>query len=67
MKDQEPKSRKPASKKGGVALATCPVDFAGWCPYPFSIEQLQRRINAMKEAEEESPKPRKPGKKKLVR
>lgn len=67
MKDPDPKTRKPASKKGGVALATCPVDFAGWCPYPFSVEQLQKRINAMKAAEEESPPARKPRKKKLVR
>jgi hypothetical protein len=66
MKDQEPKSRKTASKKGSAALATCPVDFAGWCPYPFSIAQLQKRINAMqaKAAEEAASATRKSTKKK---
>jgi hypothetical protein len=65
MKEQEPKSRKTASRKGSAALATCPVDFAGWCPYPFSIAQLQKRINAMQEkTEQEAATPRKPSKKK---
>jgi hypothetical protein len=64
MKEQEPKSRKSASKKGSAALATCPVDFAGWCPYPFSIAQLQKRINAMQAKAEEEAAPRKPAKKK---
>lgn len=28
------------------ALSLCPVDGAGWCPYPFSIAQLKRRLKA---------------------
>lgn len=27
-------------------LATCPVDGAGWCPYPFTMAQLRRRLKA---------------------
>lgn len=29
-----------------AALATCPVGGAGWCPYPFSPAQLQKRLQA---------------------
>ncbi|MDR3616830.1 MAG: hypothetical protein P4L53_24955 [Candidatus Obscuribacterales bacterium] len=32
------------SKRASKALATCPVNGAGWCPYPFSVEQLERRL-----------------------
>lgn len=32
------------SKTAGKALSTCPVNGAGWCPYPFSVEQLERRL-----------------------
>lgn len=45
--------RKRASKKPVVsALAICPVDGAGWCPYPFSPAQLQRRLKQKMEAAE---------------
>jgi len=27
-------------------LSTCPVNGAGWCPYPFSMAQLKRRLKA---------------------
>ena len=47
------KSKKKATdrKKSGAAsdklvLATCPVNGAGWCPYPFSIAQLKKRLKA---------------------
>jgi len=47
------KSKKKATdrKKSGAAsdklvLATCPVNGAGWCPYPFSIGQLKKRLKA---------------------
>lgn len=33
-----------SSKRAAAALATCPVNGAGWCPYPFSPEQLERRL-----------------------
>jgi hypothetical protein len=32
------------SKRASKALSTCPVNGAGWCPYPFSVEQLERRL-----------------------
>ncbi len=38
------------------ALATCPVNGAGWCPYPFSVEQLQRRMKAKQAAKAEKEK-----------
>ncbi len=31
------------SKKNAV-LAMCPIGSAGWCAYPFSVDQLQKRI-----------------------
>jgi hypothetical protein len=34
------------------ALATCPVNGAGWCPYPFSMAQLKRRLKAKAAAAE---------------
>ena len=27
-------------------LSMCPVDGAGWCPYPFSVAQLKKRLKA---------------------
>jgi hypothetical protein len=37
-----------AKPKAKVAdpLAMCPVDGAGWCPYPFSVAQLKKRLKA---------------------
>jgi hypothetical protein len=32
------------SKKNAAVLATCPVGSAGWCAYPFSVAQLQKRM-----------------------
>ncbi len=36
--------KKPTTKRASAALATCPVNGAGWCPYPFTVEQLERRL-----------------------
>lgn len=42
-----PQVRKRANRKSSLAmLSTCPVNGAGWCPYPFSPAQLQRRLKA---------------------
>jgi len=47
-------ARKRASKKLGTAvLATCPVGGAGWCPYPFSLAQLERHLKLKAEASAE--------------
>lgn len=40
------KKKKSSTKRSQAVLATCPVNGAGWCPYPFSIEQLERRMKA---------------------
>lgn len=38
-------TRRPTSNKKVVsALAICPTDGAGWCPYPFSPAQLAKRL-----------------------
>src|SRR5688572_21297112 len=34
------------AKVSSAALATCPVNGAGWCPYPFSVAQLEKRMKA---------------------
>ncbi|MBI4532903.1 MAG: hypothetical protein HY711_03065 [Candidatus Melainabacteria bacterium] len=36
---------KPASRKRVAnLLASCPVNGAGWCPYPFSPAQLKKHL-----------------------
>ncbi len=39
-------SVKTAKKNTADPLAMCPVDGAGWCPYPFSVAQLKKRLKA---------------------
>jgi len=39
------RSRKPSA----AVLGTCPVNGAGWCPYPFSPAQLQKRLKNLAE------------------
>jgi len=34
------------AKVSSAALAKCPVNGAGWCPYPFSVAQLEKRMKA---------------------
>lgn len=38
--------KKTSTKKAAAAsaLAICPTNGAGWCPYPFTVEQLERRL-----------------------
>lgn len=45
------KSRKPKVKKNAAVLATCPIGSSGWCPYPFSVEQLQKRMKKIADQE----------------
>ena len=48
-------SRKRAAKKiGTAALATCPVGGAGWCPYPFSLAQLEKHLKLKAESSAEA-------------
>ena len=44
------KSSKNSSSSKLTALAMCPTNGAGWCPYPFSVKQLERRMKAKAEA-----------------
>ena len=33
------------ARNAGAALATCPVNnAAGWCAYPFSVAQLEKKL-----------------------
>ncbi|HEY9775436.1 MAG TPA: hypothetical protein V6C81_16840 [Planktothrix sp.] len=36
--------RKRSNNETASVLATCPVNGAGWCPYPFSPAQLEKRL-----------------------
>jgi hypothetical protein len=63
MKTDSSKSRKKTSSakivkkrsdSAETALAICPVDGAGWCPYPFSPAQLRRRLKKKQEEEQQN-------------
>ena len=41
-------TRRRTSRKASP-LATCPTGGAGWCAYPFSVAQLQKRMKTMSE------------------
>jgi hypothetical protein len=38
------KPSKSTKKKSTTGLSTCPINGAGWCAYPFSAKQLERRM-----------------------
>jgi hypothetical protein len=41
-------------RKAESVLSICPVNGAGWCPYPFSTAQLKKRLKRIQqEAESE--------------
>lgn len=46
--------KKTSNKRSQSALAMCPVNGAGWCPYPFSPAQLERRLKQIEEAKRDS-------------
>ncbi|MBK9143618.1 MAG: hypothetical protein KC777_09815 [Cyanobacteria bacterium HKST-UBA02] len=55
---------KKAKKPGLSMLSTCPTNQAGWCAYPFSPEQLEKRMRAKAKLNEiEELKRKKPGNK----
>jgi hypothetical protein len=37
-------SKKTTQKPSMAILATCPTSGAGWCAYPFSPKQLEKRM-----------------------
>jgi hypothetical protein len=45
-KTKRDSSQKRTSKKSATLLANCPVSGAGWCPYPFSPKELEKRMKA---------------------
>jgi hypothetical protein len=53
-----PPRKRTAKKTSSSALAICPADGAGWCPYPFSIAQLERHLKKKAECLEETTKGR---------
>lgn len=59
------KSKKIQAKSQAQVLAVCPADGAGWCPYPFSVKQLERHLQHL--AEEKKNAPKKKRAKQLVR
>jgi len=48
------KTTKTRKKKADDTLASCPMNGQGWCPYPFSVAQLKRRLKAKAQAEAEA-------------
>ncbi|MBX9685353.1 MAG: hypothetical protein K2X27_01550 [Candidatus Obscuribacterales bacterium] len=60
MNTVNPKTKKAASrkkskgKKADSVLSICPVNGAGWCPYPFSAAQLKKRLKRKQEEEQEA-------------
>jgi hypothetical protein len=44
--------KRTTTRKKTSALATCPVGGAGWCSFPFSASQLQKRMKSMTEQEQ---------------
>ena len=38
------KSRKSKKGQSTAVLATCPIGASGWCAYPFSLQQLEKRM-----------------------
>jgi hypothetical protein len=38
------KTGKQKKSKKSSALAMCPIGSAGWCAYPFSVDQLEKRL-----------------------
>lgn len=44
-KRKSTKAPKPSTRaKSSDPLAICPANGAGWCPYPFSVAQLKKRL-----------------------
>ena len=37
---------KKAENTGSAMLATCPTGGGGWCSYPFTAKQLEKRMKA---------------------
>lgn len=47
-------AKKTTRSRRASPLSICPVNGAGWCPYPFSAKQLERRMKEKAQAEAEA-------------
>lgn len=45
-------SRKKSPRRKNASLATCPVGAQGWCSFPFTAAQLEKRMKAKAEQTE---------------
>ncbi len=52
-KTKKTATRKKAKRTASSALSICPVNGAGWCPYPFSVSQLKKRLKKIQAEEGE--------------
>lgn len=60
-------TRRTSSKTAEVEiLSTCPVNGAGWCPYPFSPAQLAKRLKLKAEAQAAKPEATTSGKRRRL-
>lgn len=50
-------TRRRKSSKRTLALSSCPTGGAGWCSYPFSPAQLEKRLRAKIQATSQSQLP----------
>jgi len=41
---QAPAKKKPVKRRKKGSVMSCPVNGAGWCAYPFSLAQLEKRL-----------------------
>ncbi len=46
-------TRKKSKSSSDSALSICPVNGAGWCPYPFSAAQLKKRLKRIQNEQAE--------------
>jgi hypothetical protein len=54
------KRKRTSNRASAAVLGTCPVNGQGWCPYPFSPAQLQKRLKeklAQKQTASKTAKP----------
>ncbi|MBY0357222.1 MAG: hypothetical protein K2W82_04405 [Candidatus Obscuribacterales bacterium] len=49
LKSKKNKTSKKPVQKADDGLSICPVNGAGWCPYPFSAAQLRKRLKRKQE------------------
>ncbi len=62
-----PLAKRSSRRTADRALSTCPVDAAGWCSYPFTPSQLERRLRRkMAETQDSSQAAKQPGRRRRL-